>query len=114
MKFNNWSLSSITGLLAVIIFSVFTFTAAALFPSMVNPLYIWLSNLGNVELNPSGAIFFNLGCIITGLILIPFFIGLYQWNLQKTLNKILLIIGQSLGYLNQYYDHGGCFPRNAH
>ena len=61
MKFNNWSLSSITGLLAVIIFSVFTFTAAALFPGLVNPLYVWLSNLGNVELNPSGGNFFQLG-----------------------------------------------------
>jgi hypothetical membrane protein len=99
MKLNNWSLSSLTGLLAVLIFCLFTFTAAALFPGLVNPLYVWLSNLGNVELNPNGAIFFNLGCIITGLILIPFFIGLYKWNLEKTWGKILLILGIVLGLL---------------
>lgn len=97
MKFNNWPLSSITGLLAVLVFSVFTFTATALFPSVVNPLYVWLSNLGNVELNPQGAMFFNWGCIITGLILVPFFIGLYQWKMEKLWTKILLILGIVLG-----------------
>lgn len=93
----NWSISSITGLSAVILFCVFTFTAAALFPGIVNPLYVWLSNLGNVDLNPSGAIFFNLGCMITGLILIPFFIGLYDWKPDKTWAKVILILGIILG-----------------
>ncbi|WP_048190847.1 hypothetical protein [Methanobacterium sp. SMA-27] len=64
MKFRirNYSVSSITGLMAVIVFTVFTFTSLVLYPTPYNPLYAWLSNLGNIYLNPSGSIFFNLGC----------------------------------------------------
>ena len=94
---HGYSLSSITGLLAVLIFTVFTFTSLALYPLPYNPLYDWLSNLGNVNFNPLGAYFFNWGCILSGLILIPFFTGLYVWKPIETYSKILLILGMCLG-----------------
>ena len=92
-----WSLSSITGLAALIIYSIFTFTAVALYPAPYNPLYDWLSNLGNVNFNPAGAVFFNSGCILTGIILVPFFAGLYRWYEPVRWKKILLLAGQVIG-----------------
>ena len=92
-----WSLSSITGLAALIIYSIFTFTAVALYPAPYNPLYDWLSNLGNVNFNPAGAFFFNSGCILTGIILVPFFVGLYRWYEPIPWKKILLFAGQAAG-----------------
>ena len=97
LKYYNYSLSSITGLVAFIIFTVFTLTSVTLYPAHYNPLYDWLSNLGNIYLNPLGAFFFNWGCIISGIFLIPFFIGLYSWKPEKTWSKLLLILGMVIG-----------------
>ena len=113
MKFfiRNYSVSSITGLMAVIVFTVFTFTSLALYPTSYNPLYDWVSNLGNINLNPSGAIFFNLGCILSGIIMIPFFTGLNIWKPIKKLSKILLIFGMVLGiYASLSLVMVGVFP----
>jgi len=92
-----WSLSSITGMAALLIYSGFTFTSVALYPAPYNPLYDWLSNLGNVNFNPVGAFFFNSGCILTGIILVPFFAGLYRWYEPIRWKKILLLAGQAVG-----------------
>jgi len=92
-----WSLSSITGIMAFFIFIVFTFISVAFYPTPYTPLYDWLSNLGNINFNPVGAAFFNWGCIITGLILIPFFVGLYQWKPVQKWSKVFLAIGMILG-----------------
>ena len=110
----NYSVSSITGLMAVIVFTVFTFTSLLLYPTPYNPLFAWLSNLGNIYLNPSGAIFFNLGCILSGIIMIPFFAGLYEWKPIKKLSKI------SVNSWNVTWNlcicivnNGGCISRNT-
>ena len=96
-KIRGYSLSSITGILSVLIFTFFTLTSLALYPTPYNPLYDWLSNLGNIDLNPLGAYFFNWGCILAGISLIPFFAGLYVWKPRETYSKILLIMGILLG-----------------
>ena len=111
LRIRNYSVSSITGLMAVIVFTVFTFTSLLLYPTPYNPLFAWLSNLGNIYLNPSGAIFFNLGCILSGIIMIPFFAGLYEWKPIKKLSKILLILGMLLGiYASVSLIMVGVFP----
>jgi len=97
LKVHNYSLSAITGILAVVIFIIFTFISVLYYPFQYNPLYDWLSNLGNINLNPMGAIFFNWGTIISGILLIPFFAGLYAWQPHKTWSKILLILGILIG-----------------
>lgn len=89
--------SSVLGILAVVLFSIFTLTSVVFYPNPYNPLYNWLSNLGNVNLNHSGALFFNLGCIITALVLIPFFAGLHRWNPTRKWSKTLLTLGIILG-----------------
>ena len=97
LKVYKYSISAITGILAVVIFTVLTFVSVLLYPVSYNLLYDWLSNLGNVNLNPVGAIFFNWACIVSGLILIPFFVGLYAWKPPKTWSKVLLIVGMIIG-----------------
>lgn len=99
------------GMLAFAVFTIFTLTAVLFYPTFYNPLYEWLSNLGNVNLNPSGALFFNLGCIITALILIPFFITLRRWDPTGRWSKILVIIGVLLGIFASISLIGvGVFP----
>jgi hypothetical membrane protein len=84
-------------MLVIILYCVFTFTSLALFPTYYSPLDNWLSDLGNSSYSPTGAVFYNIGCITTGIALVPFFIGLYKWYREEIWHKILVIIGQGIG-----------------
>ena len=51
----------------------------AFYPSSFSPLSNWLSDLGNSNYNPDGAFLYNLGCILTGIMLFPFYLGMYKF-----------------------------------
>ena len=85
------------GILAFIIFSGCTLISMLFYPHSFSPLYNWLSNLGNYYLNPAGAIFFNMGCILTGIILIPFSLNLYRWKPGLRYQRIFLILAIIIG-----------------
>jgi hypothetical membrane protein len=90
MKINTY-FSLYWGFLVILFYCIFTFISVGLFPPPFSPIDNWLSDLGNSSYNPNGAIFYNLGCITTGIALFPFFIGLYVWKTEKLWNNILLI-----------------------
>jgi hypothetical membrane protein len=71
----------------------------ALYPTPYTPVNNWLSDLGNSKGNPSGAIFYNAGCVLTGIALFPFFGGLYKWYTNEKTRKIVIMIGQAIGFL---------------
>ncbi len=88
------------GLLVIIIFCLFTVISALLYPIPWSPLENWLSDFGSsLDKNPDGAIFYNIGCIITGGALFPFYIGLYKWynGIKLKWIKIFLLITQIAG-----------------
>ena len=93
----------IAGFVACAIYMVFTAVALFKYPSAYSPLANWLSDLGNPLINQSGAIFYNLGCILTGLILIAFYISLRQWVYDDKRLKILLTIAQISGLLSSIF-----------
>lgn len=45
----------------------------------INPMTNWLSDFGSPMLNPSGTLFYNLGCVLTSILLAFFFAGITQW-----------------------------------
>lgn len=107
------SLSCISGILVILFYCIFTFIAIALFPLPFNPVDNWLSDLGNSGYNPNGAIFFNIGCILTGSALFPFYIGLHKWYREEIWQKFLLIITQIIGCSSGFVDIMiGIFPEN--
>lgn len=95
-------ISCISGLIILILFILFTFTAVMLFPGAYTPINNWLSDLGNSGYSPVGSIFFNAGCIITGLMLFPFFIGLRKWYTAGKMQENSLKIGQSIGLFSAF------------
>ncbi len=99
---SKWPLSFVAGIVVIIIFWGFTIISIALFPGVFNPFKYWMSDLGNSTLNPKGAIFFNIGCIVTGIVLFPFFIGLYEWYIGSRNNKILTFLTQIAGFLSAF------------
>ncbi|MGC9517214.1 MAG: DUF998 domain-containing protein [Methanomicrobiales archaeon] len=84
-------------ILTVFIFLIFTLNAVILFPGNYSPLNNYLSDLGNSSYNSTGYLFFNLGCIITGMLLILFFYNLKKYFKPVPPRHKLLIISQIVG-----------------
>lgn len=96
-----WPLSAIGGVLVTIIFCIFTLVSIALYPASFSPLNNWLSDLGNPSLNPAGSIFFNAGCILTGLAMLALVAGLGKWGAEGW-KKAALVVGQACGTLSAF------------
>jgi len=96
---SKWAVLPIAGILVILFYCAFTLTSIVLFPRPVSPLNDWLSDLGNSSYNPQGAIFYNVGCVLTGLALFPFFAGLYYWYTDEKWRKALIMITQAVGFI---------------
>jgi hypothetical membrane protein len=90
----------ITGFLATAIYLICTAAAFIVYPLAYSPLANWLSDLGNPLLNPKGAFLYNLGCVLTGICLIFFFLGLEIWSDGDRKRRTLLTIAQVTGILS--------------
>ena len=97
MGISKWPISCIAGVAVIVLYCTFTFTSWALYPTPYSPVDNWLSDLGNSTYNPSGAILYNLGCVLTGIALFPFFGGLYKWYTSDKGRRILLMVTQAIG-----------------
>ena len=93
------ALLPVAGILVILFYCAFTLTSIAFFPRLVSPLNDWLSDLGNSTYNPRGAIFYNAGCILTGLALFPFFAGFYYWYTDERWRKSLIVVTQAVGFI---------------
>jgi hypothetical membrane protein len=97
------SISFIGGMLAVLGYLVFTLLAFSRYPMPYSPMKNWLSDLGNVDLNLDGAIFYNIGIISTALFLIVFFLGLSVWKIEDNkVQNIMLRLTQAFGILGSF------------
>ena len=90
---------SIAGVLVIVFYCAFTLTSIALFPRPITPVTDWLSDLGNSSYNPRGAVFYNVGCVLTGLALFPFFAGFYYWYTDERRRKSLIVVTQAVGFV---------------
>lgn len=91
-------LSTLSGILVIVLYCGFTMISWALYPDPYGPATHYLSRLGNFNNSPIGAYFYNWGCILTGIALVPFFIGLRDWYTDSRIAaKYILMIGQLVG-----------------
>jgi len=96
-KSRGWAVTSIAGIAAAVVYLVFALVAFFKYPGSYGPLTNWLSDLGNPLANPSGQIFYRLGCTLSGLGLILFYVKLGIWNTGTRRGKVLLTIAQCAG-----------------
>lgn len=94
---NKNRIAPVFGILVIVIYCIFTMVSWAFYPFSFAPWTHYLSRLGNFDYSPFGAFFYNWGCILTGVTLIPFFIALYIWASENILSKIFLMVGEGLG-----------------
>nr|MDO8114407.1 hypothetical protein [Candidatus Sigynarchaeota archaeon] len=94
--------SSITGFTLIGVYITFVMLSLGLYPTAYSPMENWLSDLGNWRFNPKGALFYNLGCILTAIFEVLYMAGLSAWDLAKKWQKILLRIGQTSGFISAF------------
>ena len=113
-KLSKLPVSSIAGIAVSVLYCAFTFTSWVLYPTSFTPFSNWLSDLGNSIGNPSGAIFYNLGCILTGAAYIIFLAGFYKWYTSEKTRKIGIMTVQAIGFLAAFsLTMIGVFSENA-
>ena len=71
---------------------VFALLALTRYPEPFSPTTNWLSDLGNTTANPGGAGFYNAGMIITGALLILFFVSLGALRLAQVRAQVLILL----------------------
>jgi hypothetical protein len=107
--------SLVAGVTAAAIYLAFTTVAFFKYPAEYSTLTNWLSDLGNPLVNRSGAIFYNLGCILTSLSLVAFYFGLRIWNTGDKKLMILLTIAQISGIVSSIFlIVTALFPLGSH
>jgi hypothetical protein len=92
-----WTVISSAGIAAVVIYLIFALVAFLKYPAPYGPLTNWLSDLGNPLANPSGAIFYRLGCTLSGVALVLFYLRLGIWNTGNRRTRVLLTVAQCAG-----------------
>ena len=97
-----WPILSVAGVFVIVFYCAFTFTSIALFPGPFSPISNWLSDLGNSSYSPSGAVFYNVGCVLTGLTLLPFFAGLYKWYTSEKPRRAMIMVTQAAGFFSAF------------
>lgn len=81
----------LSAILAVSCYVAFGLLAYMRFPSPYSPMNNWLSDLGNVEINPKGALYYNIGIVSTATFLTLFFLGLSSWKIEKKRIQIIML-----------------------
>jgi len=89
-------LSTIGGTLVILLFCVFTLASISQYPGPFSPMDNWLSDLGTPVKNPSGNLFFNAGCILTGICMLVLMAGLNIWKVEG-LQKQIMALGRICG-----------------
>jgi hypothetical membrane protein len=97
-----WPISCTSGILVIVLYCMFTFSSLALYPGPFSITVNYLSDLGNSVFNPNGAVLYNVGIILAGLALFPFFIGLYKWYTKEQWRRMLLIATQVIGFIEAF------------
>jgi hypothetical protein len=87
------------GIAALAIYVSCTLAAAFQYPAHYNPFANWISNLGNYEKNPSGALIYNSGAALAGLLLMPLFVSLMAWYKLVKKNRYLYLGAEIFGLI---------------
>jgi hypothetical protein len=109
-------ISAIFGYLVIINYICLSIKSWILFPLTFSPVNNWLSDLGSLLLNPLASIYYRLASIISGFLLILFYLfitGLINDNRKKI--RIYTVIVKIFGIMGGFFFlMTGIFPINDH
>jgi hypothetical membrane protein len=94
------SISFVSSILLTLWYLTLSLLARLRYPLDYSPASNWLSDLGSRDLNPSGANFYDIGIVVTGLLLVCFFIGLTVLKIENNrVQNSMLLAAQAFGIL---------------
>ena len=96
-----WPILCYVGIIAVFQYIFFSFLAFLVFPESFDPFNNFLSQLGNYDINPDGAIFYFLAIIFSGILTVLFYWGFYSHFSEEKpvlVLKVVLILGVANGF----------------
>jgi len=93
-------LATIGGFLVILLFCIFTLASAVRYPVAFSPMDNWLSDLGTMKKNPAGYVYFNVGCILTGVSTLFLVSGMDAWQVKD--NKRLFEAGRAFGVFSAF------------
>ncbi|MFX0079256.1 MAG: DUF998 domain-containing protein [Candidatus Hermodarchaeota archaeon] len=100
-KQSKWTLLVLAGFIGAILYCSLTYVSILHYPGFFNPFTEYLSRLGNSSLNPTGAIYYNLAVIQTGLMLLLTYLGIFSAYKNTEYHRIL-IIATAIGMFNAF------------
>ena len=107
------SLVTVGSILVLSFFFIGTGSAVLLYGGSYSPVYNWISDLGDPGKNPAGYLWFNTGCILTGLSLVLVVFGLREYKHPVTHRFPGGMAAQVTGYIAGIaVTCVGIFPEN--
>jgi hypothetical membrane protein len=85
------------GIAAIVVYLLGAVTSWWFYPGPFTPLGNWLSDLGHYRRNPDGAVFYNMGCVLTAGALLVFVVGLGGWRSRALRGRALIASCQLSG-----------------
>ena len=102
------------GFAVSLFYCIFTVLAIQRFPGTFSATQHYLSVLGNVNKNPSGAMFYNLAVMGTGISILLFYAGFVIWHSIQERSKILVAV-MIFGIMNGFSIFmTGVYPEVPH
>jgi hypothetical membrane protein len=90
------------GVAAIVCYLGGSLAAWVFYPRSFSPVTSWLSQLGDHARNPSGAVFYNAGCIATATALLMFMAGLSSVRTTNRQRNRLVTASQLAGLLSAF------------
>ena len=82
---------------AIAVYVLCTFVSAFFLTKPFDPLGNWIGDLGSATFNPQGAIIYNGGVVLAGLLLAPFMLSLAYWHIGPQWSRRMLIVAEAAG-----------------
>jgi hypothetical protein len=82
---------------AIAVYAICTIASAFFMTKPFDPLGNWNGDLGNVAFNPQGALIYNGGVILAGLLLAPFMLSLALWHIGPQWSRRMLAVAEAAG-----------------
>ncbi len=101
-KFRNWPLSAQMITIIIPIFTILVLISIYLFGPSFSFVEHHMSTLGTQRWNPKGFLFFDIACIITGVLLFPYFYGMKEWTTEDRVLNVSLYIFIGIGFIASF------------
>jgi hypothetical membrane protein len=101
-EYKSWPLCAQTITIIIPVFIILTLLSIILFGPTFSFIEHHMSTLGTQRWNPTGFLFFDIACIITGVLLFPYFYGTKEWRTDSKLFNTFLYIFIGIGFVASF------------